>query len=383
MTTVRLRGIGWDHPRCTGPLEALGTAWAESHPDVRIDWSYRSLSAFNDQPVEELAGDFDLIVIDHPHVPAAVQADTLLPFDQYVSARDLARLAAGSIGPSHAAYTWQGRQWALALDAACQVSAARPDLLAAAGHTWPATWADVLAVARSDPGRVALPLTPADAICSLLSLCAGLGEPVELPASPRVAPAAVELLAELATLAHPDAFELAPPALLARMTASNGIAYLPLTFGYALLMRPVARGRRPVAFGDVPAFDRSAGPRGAVLGGAGIAVSAKGRHPSLAAEFAVWACTPEPQTGLVLPAGGHPTAAAVWDDPKAAGGFFSSTRQTMRSASVRPRHPEWPEVQQRGGEYLARALYARTAPETIKATLDAMVAPLTSVTTGN
>lgn len=380
MTTVRLRGIGWDHPRCTGPLEALAAAWTKAHPGIRIDWSYRPLSAFNDQPIQGLAGGYDLLVIDHPHVPAAATAGALLPLDQHVPAAALRKLAAAAVGPSHTSYTWNGHQWALALDAACQVSAARPDLLAAAGHAWPATWADVLAVARSDHGRVALPLTPADAFCSLLSLCAGLGAPVELPDRPHVDPAAVELLAELAALAHPDSFELAPPALLARMTASNRIAYLPLTFGYALLMRAVdERGRpsrRRLAFGNVPAFDPADGPRGAVLGGAGIAVSASSAHPAEAAAFAAWACTPGPQAKLVVPAGGQPGAAAVWDDPAAAGGFFFSTRRSMRTAYVRPHHPGWPEVQRRGGEYLAKALHTRFDPDKITATLDAMLAPL-------
>jgi multiple sugar transport system substrate-binding protein len=43
-------------------------------------------------------------------------------------------------GPSFRSYTYGGHQWALAVDAAAQVSAYRPDLLR---HP-PTTWPDVL-----------------------------------------------------------------------------------------------------------------------------------------------------------------------------------------------------------------------------------------------
>ena len=33
---------------------------------VAIRWQARSLEAFGDQPLEDVAGDYDLIVIDHP-----------------------------------------------------------------------------------------------------------------------------------------------------------------------------------------------------------------------------------------------------------------------------------------------------------------------------
>jgi len=66
MTAVELRGIGWDHPRCMAPLRACAEAWAAAHPAVALAWEARPLSAFEDQPLEQLAASYDLLAIDHP-----------------------------------------------------------------------------------------------------------------------------------------------------------------------------------------------------------------------------------------------------------------------------------------------------------------------------
>ena len=77
---VRLRGICWDHARCVKPMAAAAAVW-RSVRGVEVAWDARPLSAFNDQPVEELAADYDLIVFDHPMVGAAARAGCLAPLD--------------------------------------------------------------------------------------------------------------------------------------------------------------------------------------------------------------------------------------------------------------------------------------------------------------
>jgi hypothetical protein len=62
---VTLRGITWDHPRGRAPLVATAAAFARDH-DVRITWDARSLYAFGAQPLEQVAQDYDLRIIDHP-----------------------------------------------------------------------------------------------------------------------------------------------------------------------------------------------------------------------------------------------------------------------------------------------------------------------------
>src|SRR5690606_29512526 len=108
---------------------------------VRIEWESRSLKDFGDAPLGDLARDYDLLIIDHPHVGQAAASGALLPLDLCLDAATLNTLAAESAGPSHGSYFYAGHQWGLAVDTAMQASAYRPDLLDA---TPPDTWADVL-----------------------------------------------------------------------------------------------------------------------------------------------------------------------------------------------------------------------------------------------
>ena len=49
----------------------------ENHPDIQIIWEKRSLQAFADRPIELMAFDYDLMVIDHPHVGEASRKDLI------------------------------------------------------------------------------------------------------------------------------------------------------------------------------------------------------------------------------------------------------------------------------------------------------------------
>ncbi len=111
---------------------------------MSIEWEKRSLQDFETFPVEELVREYDLIVIDHPHVGQITAENCLAPLD--VAGRQAERdaLIKGSVGQSYASYRWQGRQWAFPIDTAAQVAAWRPDLV---GQP-PAAWDDVPAPAR-------------------------------------------------------------------------------------------------------------------------------------------------------------------------------------------------------------------------------------------
>ncbi len=353
---MRLAAIGWDHERCLGPMRAAAEVWAE-RTDIEISWQARSLLAFGDEPFEELARVFDLLVIDHPFVGTAYRTGCLLPLDELLPGEQLEALAADAIGQSHTSYAYGGHQWGLATDAACQVSAVRDDLLA--GRPAPRNWVEVLELARELPGRVAIPLRPADAISAFLTLCANAGAPPptseETFADPDAALQALELLGELTALADTRSLELDPPRTFDLMTSSDEIVYVPLAFGYASYSWP-ERGRR-LCFLDIPSAGR--GPVGSILGGAGLAVSAWREHPLETAAFAAWATGAEAQRTVVFPAGGQPGSRSAWLDPeldRASGGFFSGTRTTIESAYVRPRDPWWPPFQIAAGEALNRLL---------------------------
>lgn len=359
-----IRGLLWEHPRCTRPMAAATDAWHRRMPGIHVEWSTRPLAAFNDQPIDELGADYDIVFVDHPAIGDCVKANSLHPLDDLVAADVLAAAAASSVGGSHASYAADGRQWAIAVDAACHVSAHRPDLLTGAGETVPETWSDVLALLHRHPGRVAWPLYPSDAILSIMSVSASLrgthGDLGDVATEQLFEQRAFDLLVEALPLLHPLSLAANPPRVLEHMQSTDEIWYVPLTFGYSTYQR-AATGPQ-LRFGLVPRAGDV--PGCSILGGAGAAILRSARHPKEAAEFLAWLTEHETRQ-LLACHGGQPDGNDLWSDPKAdarAGGFFSATLPTMSRSALRPRYPGWPELQKTTGEALATALTTEAAP---------------------
>jgi multiple sugar transport system substrate-binding protein len=330
-------------------MRACADRWRELNPDITIEWESHSLRSFGDERLNALAGRFDLLVIDHPACGEAERDGALRPLDQLLPADAVAQLAEGSVGPSHRSYTYHGHQWALGTDAACQVAAVRPDLVGAT----PSTWEEVLSLAVEQPGSVALPLTPPHAISSWLTLVANQGGDPFTDEDAGVQ--AMDILLGLARAGPAEALEWEPPDALGRMSSTDEILYIPLTYGYS--MYATGAVARPCRFADVPSS--GLGPTGAVLGGAGLAVSRSSDYPEQAARFAAWASNSEAQHDIVATHDGQPGHRSAWDDPTLdalAGGFYSDTRRSIEHAWVRPREPWYPEFQLRGGKLLTDAL---------------------------
>ena len=263
---MTLRGLTWDHPRAYRPLQAF----AAHCPDIAVSWDRQSLADFEARPIATLAQSYDLMIIDHPGLGAAIAAHALQPLDQLVPAGQLAAWQAGSVGPTWASYTISGQQWAIPIDAATQVSVFRPGRLDGV----PRGWAEVPALARRH--RTALCLGGPHAFLTLLAMCASArsGAPAgpEL-LRPRDAAAALGILRAVWAAADQELSQ-ADPIVVHEALAAGTVAYCPLAYGYASYARPAA-GRHALAWADAPTFG-SARP-GSVLGGTGLAVSAPRR----------------------------------------------------------------------------------------------------------
>jgi multiple sugar transport system substrate-binding protein len=306
---------------------------------VRVGWEPRSLKDFGVALVDDLARRYDLVLIDHPHIGLIAETGCAVPLDETSAAGDLAALAAGSPGRSHQSYHYAGHQWALAIDAACQVSARRPDLLPEP----PASWDDVIELSRR--GRVLWPLCDVDSAASLLTLLAGLGRPLTFADGAAIdreaAARALGLLREVASASDPRCLSMNPIATLDTLSSSDDYWYSPLLFGYINYSRPGHRGRQ-VAFGDIPALAGQDGPRGALLGGAGLMVSAYSPHREAAVGYALHVAAGLTQRTSYLTAGGQPAHQAAWTDPAAdewSGGFFAATGPAITASWTRPRQP--------------------------------------------
>jgi multiple sugar transport system substrate-binding protein len=340
-----------------GGVQAAAAAFMRRHPEVEVSWAARSLQAFADQPIEDLARQYDLIVLDHPSIGHAVARGALLALDEFLHPAFIASQAEHSVGLSHESYAWQGHQWAFAIDAAAQVAAYRPDLLERLGAQVPRTWEDVFALAERAPGAVAMPLIAVDAVCALGALCEGNGAE-SWPPDRAAASATLTTLERLAATAHPRSLSWNPPGLLDHMTATDEVAYCPLAFGYANYARAGFR-ERPLRFAPAPKGPDGV-PRG-MLGGAGIAVSAWCREPAAACAVAAFAANADTQRGVYFDAGGQPGHRLAWTDERVnalAPGFFADTLPSLDRATLRPRHDGFLAWQDRAGTaihgYLAR-----------------------------
>jgi multiple sugar transport system substrate-binding protein len=376
-----LRGITWDHPRGYAALSELARLDAgadRSHGAVPapVSWDRQPLAGFEATPIADLAGEYDLLVVDHPGLGAATSA--LHPLDELFGPPELAAWGAAAVGCSYRSYWYAGHQWALPLDAAAQVCVVRPDLMD--GRPPPATWPQVAALARET--RVMLVLGGPHALLTLLAICAAQGLPPAAETGDGAAAGgfaddaaardavlqALDLLADV--WAHTDQAMAAgsPIDVLEAMAAGGETACAPLVYGYVTYSEP---GRRPhpLAACDAPAW-QPGGPPGSVLGGTGIAVSRRvtGQGIQIVRAHLRRLLAEPVQTRLVPLSGGQPSLRAAWESDEvnsASGGFYRRTRATLDQAWVRPRFAGWIAFQDLGSAAVRNGLRDRAAPREV------------------
>ena len=374
-----LRGVTWDHARAYDPLAKGLPLFASKHPDYDIEWTRRSLRDFGVQPVEALAEQLDIIVIDHPFCGRAKATGCLLDLRPLFPAEFFATLARESVGPATHSYEYGDGVWGLPTDAAAQVASYRPDLLAALGFDGPPqTFAEVIELgetARKSGKWLGLPGVQSDAACLVASLAANVGSPIS-PGSDCVLQADVfertlDYLARLRPLCHPESPNRNPIRTYDAMSSGDDIVYVPLGFGYTNYSRLGVK--KPIRFTNVagPGPDPTAG---AILGGAGCAISARCRDVEAAVTYLAWLHTPEHQAGSYFENGGQPGLRSAWtsaEDDRKAGGFFSGTLPTLDKAYVRPCFDGFIPAFENMGELVHRYLAGEGgAPEIIRSSND-------------
>lgn len=371
---VRLDGITWKHTRGLLPMLATTQRFEEMHPQVAITWEARSLQSFADEPLEALAARFDLLVIDHPCCGSAAATRCLLPLEDAMPGALLRELKQNSVGASFSTYNYEGHLWALPIDAAAPVSLCRRDLLEAAGESAPATWEDMMRLARK--GLVLVPGLAIDSLMHLFMLCVALGEEplvsrdgvVSTPAGEE----ALNLLGELLSACPPECLDSNPIAIWDRLAASEREAYCPFAYGYSNYCRAGYAGHlveagELVSLGGVPL--RS------TLGGAGLAVSARCRNAAGAAEYAAWVAGRACQSTLYFDSGGQPGHRGAWLDEEVnrrSNHFFRNTLPVLDRAWVRPRFNGYLEFQHGSGELVHHFLRSGGAPGAVFASMNSL-----------
>ncbi len=348
---MTLRGITWNHTRGFTSVVAAAQRFEELNPDISIVWEKRSLQAFADASLTQLAAEYDLIVMDHPHTALAASEGLLLPFEDWLPAGFLKDQAAHSVGSSYPSYHFDDKQWALVTDAAAPIASWRPDLVERHQLTLPRTWEEVLELARR--GFVTVSAFPIDVLMHSYTFCAALGyDPFsgECVAPDDVLAQALVEIRKLVVLCDPVCLVRNPIRTYEWMSQADEprATYCPFAYGYSNYSRPgyarhLIRTSQPVAFNGHPLRT--------TLGGAGIAVSAKTRHPRVATDFAQFTASPEVQKGIYFQGGGQPGYRAAWLDEvvnAASNNFFRDTLKTLDEALLRPQFPGYMTFQDAG-----------------------------------
>jgi multiple sugar transport system substrate-binding protein len=355
---IRLRGMTWGHRRAIDPLTGTLGQFRDRHPDIAVEWNSRPLSGFEFQPVEDLARDYDLIILDHPFMGDAARKGYL---------RDLAPMLAGRerdyVGPSLASYHYESSIYAVPVDAACQVSVYRPDLMERMDMLPPRSWQEVMALsqrAQQHGLQLAIAFCGVHSLMTLFTLMASLGRPcAQMPGEPLCdRPAAREALGLMRSLARfcpREIFDWNSIALHEAMAQGNVLAYCPAVYCYATY----GEGDRPhpLRFADLPGAT-SPSPQGSTIGGTGLAVSASCKAPEAALAYAAFAADPQTQLTFGLHHG-QPARIEAWESDaldQRFGGAYSATRATLENSWIRPRYAGYLGFQKRGGELVEQHL---------------------------
>ena len=349
---INLKGMTWDHPRGYDPMIASSESFTKKHNNsISITWDKRPLQAFADRPIEQMTGQYDLIVIDYPHV-GEVSANGLLDnFDKSEYTDQLSKLFQESVGQSHKSYFVDNHQWALAIDAATQVAVYRKDLI----DFLPSSWNDLIELTKNR--KVFWPLKPVHAISSFYSICNNIGKPFQVNSkdfvSKKEAIITLEMMKEVVKYLPKECLQMDPIQTCEYMSENNDIFYCPYIYGFSNYSRNGFK-KNVLLFSNVMDLEGN-GPIGTQLGGTGIAVSNASTFKKEAFQYALWVASAECQKDIYYKNGGQPGNAIAWEDKiinEETNNFFYNTRATLEGAWVRPKYNGYMKFQDLSGDII-------------------------------
>ncbi|HZQ43481.1 MAG TPA: extracellular solute-binding protein [Acidobacteriaceae bacterium] len=355
MTALELRGITWNHSRALPPLVAASQRYEELHPQIRIQWDRRTLDEFGHASLADLAQRYDLLIIDHPMLGEVHRDGILLDLKARLQPENFTAVQSDALGPCFESYCYEDNLYALPIDAAAPAASYRPDLLERAGRLPPATWDELICLARA--GIVCMPAFPADLFLNFLGMCASrngmIGSHDQL-FDRAIATRCLEELCELASHMPEAIYSMNPIHIYETMSSHDEFAYCPFAYTYSNYSRP-GFARHTLLFAN-PVSLREGIPLRTILGGTGIAISAQCKHSDDATEFCAYVAGSDCQTRLYGICGGQPASKTSWRDPllnSVSNSFFERTSSSIEAAIVRPRYAGYIALQATAGETIA------------------------------
>jgi multiple sugar transport system substrate-binding protein len=355
---IHLKGITWNHSRGITPLLAAAQRYNELNPGIQVEWHKRSLQEFADFPIEKLTTEFDLLIIDHPWVGCAAATNCVLPLNEYLPQQYMDDQLKNSTGGSHESYNYDGKQWALAIDAATPAASCRKDLFEKNNQPLPQNWNDVIALAKE--GKVAVPAIPIDLLMNFYTFCLAQGvtpfQSEEEVVDAETGIKAIETMKELYALVNKKMFSCNPIAVAEMMSSTDDYWYCPFAYCYSNYSR-MGYAKKVLHYTDVVSF-RNHTLR-TTIGGTGLAVSAFSKNKTAAVDFAAWVVSGDVQRNLYVQNGGQPGYLAAWKDSKAnhlTNDFFAAVLPVMENGFTRPRYNGYLHFQDHAGTPLQKCL---------------------------
>ncbi|MFC5283555.1 ABC transporter substrate-binding protein [Pedobacter alpinus] len=350
----RLKGITWNHTRGLLPMVATAQRFSELNPGIEISWEKRSLQDFADHNIEDLAIRFDLLVIDHPWTGFGAKTNTILPLSDYLSADYIQDQKENTVGKSYESYVFGEKLWALPIDAATPVAAARLDIFKALGLSLPQTFDDLLDLAKK--GLVAFAGIPIDSLMSFYMFCCSLGDAPfqsqERVISQEIGVKALKYFRELAQYIAPENFDRNPIKVYEAMVNTNDIAYCPFAYGYSNYSR-IGYSKNLLHFYDLVSLNGQ--NMTSALGGTGLAVSAFSKHIPEAIKYAEFTGSSYVQQNIFADNGGQPGHLQAWKNERinnTTHQYFQNTLPALERAFLRPRYFGHMDFQDHAGDFV-------------------------------
>lgn len=370
----KLKGITWNHTRGLLPMVATAQRFTELYPDVEISWEKRSLQEFADASIEDLAKRFDLLVIDHPWTGFGAATNTIVPLSDHFSSEYIKDQEVNTVGKSYESYVFHNKLWALPIDAATPVAAARLDILEKNGLKVPETYEDLLALAKK--GLVAFAGIPVDSLMSFYSFCCSLGEAPflsqEKVISNETGIKALQMHRELAQLMDPANFNRNPIQVYEAMVNTDEIAYCPFAYGYSNYSR-IGYSKNLLHFYDLVKLNNQ--PMISSLGGTGLAVSAFSKNLPEALKYAEFTGSFHVQQNIFADNGGQPGHLQAWKSDRINGithDYFKNTLPALERAFLRPRYSGHMYFQDHAGDLVRDYLMNGGDEVTVLEAMDAL-----------
>ena len=360
--TIYLKGITWDNERGYNPMVVTSNLFCEEKlikdsQNIIITWKKRSLQAFADRPIEDMIEQYDLIVIDHPHVGKISSENLLINFDGKGYDEELKILEKQSVGISYKSYEFNNKQWGLPIDTASPISIYRPDLL----KTIPTKWDEVIKLAKK--GKVIWPLIPINALMSYFNFLGNIKEPFgqnKVGAKEQTSIKVLKMMKKVSKYIPKECFSMDPIDAYEWLSTRSSHSYIPFAYGYSNYSKD---GFRPylVKVTNIPTIATN-DPIGSPIGGTGIAISKYCKNIDIALEYAFNIASAKTQKGVFYKACGQPANINAWKDKycnKNSNNFFKDTLQTLELSYLRPKHKGYMGFQDIAGNIIFDCLIGK------------------------